>query len=76
MYFYQHLRLALLTWRSLLILKQCVDEPASFMDPFSTVLCIVVVVLVLIIIYIRAQGDFIGIYTGHVILKTFLHNVE
>ena len=46
------------------------------MDPFSIALCIVVVVLVLIIIYFAAQGDFIHIYTGHVILKTFPRNVE
>ena len=46
------------------------------MDPFSQVLCIVVVVLVLIIIYIAAQGAFICIYMGHVILKTFPRNVE
>ena len=46
------------------------------MDPFSQVLCIVVVVLVLIIIYITAQGAFVHIYTGHIILKTFSHNVK
>ena len=46
------------------------------MDPFLLVSGIVVVVLILIIIYVAAKGDFIRIYTGHVILKTFPRNVK
>ena len=46
------------------------------MDPFSLVLSIVVVVLVLIIIYIATKGDFIGIYTGHVIVKSNTNKLQ
>ena len=40
------------------------------MDPFLLTLSIVVVVLVLIIIKIATKGDFIQIYSGHVIVKS------
>ena len=46
------------------------------MDPFSLTLCIVVVVLVLILIYVATKGDFIHIYSGHVIVKSHTNRVQ
>ena len=46
------------------------------MDPFSLTLSIVVVVLVLILIYVVTKGDFICIYSGHVIVKSHSHRVQ
>ena len=46
------------------------------MDPFSLTLIIVVVVLVLILIYVVMKGDFIHIYSGHVIVKSHSHRVQ
>ena len=40
------------------------------MDPFSLTLIVVVVVLILIIIYIATKGDFICIYSEHVVVKS------
>ena len=40
------------------------------MDPFSLTFSIVVVILVLILIYVVTKGDFIHIYSGHVIVKS------
>ena len=46
------------------------------MDPFSLTLSIVVVVLVLILIYVIMKGDFIRIYSGHVIMKSHANRVQ
>ena len=46
------------------------------MDPFSLTFSIVVVVLVLIIIYVVMKGDFIRIYSGHVIVKSHANRVQ
>ena len=46
------------------------------MDPFLLVLSVVVVVLVLIIISIATKGDFIRIYTGHVIVKSHTNKLQ
>ena len=46
------------------------------MDPFSFTLSIVVVVLVLIIIYIITKGDFIRVYSGHVVVKSHASRVQ
>ena len=46
------------------------------MDPFLLTLSIIVVVLVLIIIYVVTKGDFIHIYSGHVIVKSHTNRVQ
>ena len=46
------------------------------MDPFLLTLSIAVVVLVLIIIYVTTKGDFIYIYSGHVIVKSHTNRVQ
>ena len=46
------------------------------MDPLSLTLSIVVVVLVLILIYVATKGDFIRIYSGHVIVKSHANRVQ
>ena len=46
------------------------------MDPFSLTFSIVVVVLVLILIYVVRKGDFIHIYSGHVIVKSHANRVQ
>ena len=46
------------------------------MDPFSLTFSIVVVVLVLILIYVVMKGDFIRIYSGHVIVKSHTNRVQ
>ena len=46
------------------------------MDPFLLTLSIVVVVLVLILIYVVTKGDFIHIYSGHVIVKSHSNRVQ
>ena len=46
------------------------------MDPLLLTFSIVVVVLVLILIYVVTKGDFIRIYSGHVIVKSHAHRVQ
>ena len=46
------------------------------MDPFSWTFSIVVVVFVLIFIYVIMKGDFIHIYSGHVIVTSPTNRVQ
>ena len=46
------------------------------MDPFLLTFSIVVVVLVLILLYVVTKGDFIRIYSGHVIVKSHANRVQ